>query len=99
MRHFKIALVVLVFVLIAAAAFRFGEPLWKEHVVRSTSDAKDIQGKIKIAVDSWIGYFPLCSLELRERMKREGWQLQCEDDKADYAKRMKRLAAGEIDFA
>src|SRR3989344_43888 len=72
---------------------------WDEQVVESTSDAKNLKGKITIAMDSWIGYFPLCSLEMRERMKKDGWSLRCEDDKADYPTRMEKLSQGKLDFA
>lgn len=64
-----------------------------------TSDAAAIQGKIRIALDNWIGYFPLRSPEMKSAMSRSGWLLAWEDDKADYRSRMERLEKGELDFA
>ena len=36
-----------------------------------------------IGVDNWIGYFPLCSGEMRKRMRTARDVTVCEDDKAD----------------
>ncbi|MHC1725223.1 MAG: phosphate ABC transporter substrate-binding/OmpA family protein [Syntrophobacteraceae bacterium] len=91
-------LLLLVGLLIIGAAY-FLKPYFEEREQRSTSDAREIKGNIRVAVDNWIGYFPLCSPELKKRMRQHGWNLVCEDDQADYAKRMKRLKDGEIDLA
>lgn len=74
-------------------------PLIQERQQRETSDARDIKGKITLALDSWIGYFPLRSAEMSRAMRRAGWSLVIEDDNADYPRRMKRLKSGEIDLA
>lgn len=66
---------------------------------QETSDAADLQGKIRIAADSWIGYFPLRSPEMKAALRQAGWLLAWEDDKADYPGRMERLQKGELDFA
>jgi outer membrane protein OmpA-like peptidoglycan-associated protein/ABC-type taurine transport system substrate-binding protein len=66
---------------------------------RLTSDAAKTRGKITVALDNWIGYFPIRSPEMAVHMRRLGWNLVCEDDKADYPGRMKRLANDEIDMA
>ncbi|WPD21244.1 MAG: phosphate ABC transporter substrate-binding/OmpA family protein [Candidatus Electrothrix scaldis] len=65
----------------------------------NTSDAVKIKGKIRLALDNWIGYFPLRSNEMRTLMRREGWNLVWTDDKADYRARMEQLHKGEIDLA
>ena len=52
-----------------------------------------------IGVDNWIGYFPLCSDEMRKRMRTAGYVLHCEDDKADYPKRLRTLKSNELQFA
>ena len=65
----------------------------------NTSDAVKIKGKIRLALDNWIGYFPLRSNEMRTMMRREGWNLVWTDDKADYRARMEQLRKGEIDLA
>jgi len=74
-------------------------PHFQERQQKVTSDATKTQGKIRIAVDNWIGYFPLRSPEMKNLMRRTGWILICEDDKANYAQRMERLNNGEIDLA
>lgn len=66
---------------------------------QTTSDAAQTQGKLRIALDSWIGYFPLRSPEMKTALHRAGWLLAWDDDKADYRSRMERLEKGEIDFA
>ncbi len=70
-----------------------------ERNQRTTSDAVHTKGQIKIAMDSWIGYFPLCSRDMIDEMHRAGWVLECVDDNADYQGRMAALEKGEYDFA
>ena len=65
----------------------------------NTSDAVKIKGKVRLALDSWIGYFPLRSNEMKTLMRREGWNLVWTDDKANYRARMEQLQKGEIDIA
>ncbi|MBU1567420.1 MAG: OmpA family protein [Proteobacteria bacterium] len=65
---------------------------------RVTSDAVHTKGTIRVAVDSWIGYFPLCSSEMKGEMHRVGWLLQCVDDKGDYQGRMAGLAEGKYEM-
>ncbi len=65
---------------------------------RTSSDAVHTKGRIRVAVDSWIGYFPLCSSEMKEEMHRAGWLLECVDDKADYQARMAALGKGEYEL-
>jgi outer membrane protein OmpA-like peptidoglycan-associated protein/DNA-binding transcriptional LysR family regulator len=74
-------------------------PRLQETQQRASSDARDTKGKVTVALDSWIGYFPLRSPEMIRSMRRAGWLLTIEDDNADYERRMKRLRQGEIDFA
>lgn len=74
-------------------------PYFKEKEQRQTSDSGKLQGKITLALDNWIGYFPLQSPEMKAAMRREGWQLVTENDEADYHRRMERLQKGEIDLA
>lgn len=66
---------------------------------RTTSDAVYTKGKVRVAVDNWIGYFPLCSAEMKGEMHRAGYLLECVDDNADYKGRMSALAGGEYEFA
>jgi hypothetical protein len=74
-------------------------PRLQERHQKITSDAARTKGKIQLALDNWIGYFPLRSPEMKAFMRASGWLLACEDDNADYHGRMKRLRDGEIDFA
>ncbi len=93
------ALAVLVLGLMVVIAIRFAQPYLQDAHQRQTSDARATKGKITIAMDNWVGYVPLCSTEMKKRLRKSGWMLQCQDDKANYALRMKRLREREIDFA
>jgi DNA-binding transcriptional LysR family regulator len=97
--HVKVFVALLVVGTVGILGYRFALPLLRDAEQRQTSDAAATRGRISIGVDNWIGYFPLCSPEMSRRMRGEGWALRCDDDGADYAARMKKLAAGEIDFA
>ncbi|MCI5221827.1 MAG: nitrate ABC transporter substrate-binding protein, partial [Candidatus Electrothrix sp. AR4] len=74
-------------------------PALDEKKQSSTSDAVKIKGKVRLALDNWIGYFPLRSNEMKGLMRRGGWNLVWTDDKADYRTRMEQLHKGEIDAA
>ena len=97
--HAKLAIALTAVGVFAIAAYKFGWPLVQERLDRESSDAKDIKAKLAIGTDNSIGYFPLCSGELRKRMRARGYLLQCDDDKADYPARMQRLKSGELQFA
>lgn len=75
------------------------QPRLQERKLRGTSDASATLGTIRLARDSWIGYFPLCSGRTRTLARQSGWNLVCEDDQADLGVRMARLASGEIEMA
>lgn len=64
-----------------------------------TSDAVKMKGTLKVGTDNFIGYYVLCEQQMRARMRAQGYNLVCEDDKADYAKRMEKLAKRELQFA
>ncbi|MCG6970697.1 MAG: nitrate ABC transporter substrate-binding protein, partial [Gammaproteobacteria bacterium] len=97
--HTKVALGMVVLGIVGISAYNLLLPLFEASQQKQTSDAKAIKGKITIGVDNWIGYFPLCSSEMRTRMRRSGYNLQCVDDNADYAKRMQQLREDELEFA
>lgn len=97
--HVKAFIVILVLGTLGILGYRFALPLLRDAEQRETSDAADTRGRISIGADNWIGYFPLCSPEMARRMRGEGYALKCEDDRADYAARMRKLADGELDFA
>ena len=98
--HVKIGASVLIVGLLAALGYKFS--VAHRRVLRTqidTTDARGTKGRIVIGVDNWVGYFPLCSDQLRKRMRVAGYVVRCEDDKADYAKRFNELKAGRLQFA
>jgi len=97
--HLRVFLVILLVGAVAILGYKFALPKIQDRWQRSTSDAAATQGKLRIGVDSWIGYFPLCSADMNRRVRAAGYSLRCEEDKGEYATRMKRLAEGELDFA
>ena len=94
--HAKVAIALTALGLAGIVGYKFAWPYVQEKIDRESSDARDIRAKVVIGVDNWIGYFPLCSGELRKRMRSRGYLVRCEDDKADYATRMKQLKSGEL---
>ena len=99
MKNLIIALLLLV-VIVAGAFFVKGYlPKWQDRTQKVTSDAKQTQGTIRIANDNFMGYFFIRSPEFKKAMRRAGWILDVEDDAANYAQRMQKLADEEIDFA
>ena len=74
-------------------------PLFEEYVVTSTSDAKNTKGTITIGVDNFIGYFPLCSPEMKRQLRQHGYLLECIDDEANYDTRLNSLSKGQLQFA
>lgn len=97
--HVKIGASLLVVGALAVAAYAFVWPMIESRMQIATTDARGTKGRIVIGVDNWIGYFPLCSDELRKRMRVAGYVVRCEDDKADYAKRFSALKSGALNFA
>jgi outer membrane protein OmpA-like peptidoglycan-associated protein/ABC-type taurine transport system substrate-binding protein len=93
------AVLLLVLALVLIVSVWFLMPYLLDWRQTDTSDASKLKTKIRIAVDNWIGYFPLCSPEMKSAMRQSGYLLVCEDDSADYPGRMKKLKSGEIDFA
>lgn len=93
------ALILLLLVIGGATGYKLVLPLLEEGRQKTTSDATRIKGRITIALDNWVGYFPLRSSRLAALMRQEGYHLTVEDDQADYATRLQRLRDGNIDFA
>lgn len=99
MNNLKTVAILLVVGLLGIVAYKFALPHLISSKQKSTSDARATKGSISIAVDSWIGYYPLCSKNMKRKMRNAGYLLKCLDDKADYPSRIKKLEKGEIDFA
>jgi len=74
-------------------------PLFEDRKQKSTSDAGGVKSTITIDMDSWVGYYPLCSQEMKRRLKAKGYGLKCNDDNADYPGRMERLQKQQTFFA
>lgn len=97
--HTKIAIVLVIWGIAGIIAYKYLAPYFESEKQQNTSDAVGTKGNIVIGVDNWIGYFPLCSPEMRKRMRQSGYVLECKDDKADYPQRMKLLKKGKLNFA
>jgi outer membrane protein OmpA-like peptidoglycan-associated protein len=93
------ALALLVIGLLGILGLYYAWPRIMDREQRQTSNAKDTQGSISIALDNWTGYFILRSPEMKQQLRRQGWLLKVEDDNSDLPGRMKKLAEGQIDFA
>lgn len=78
---------------------KYAIPYFQGQHQKDTSDAKGTKGTINIGMDSWIGYFPLCSKDFKRRMRNTGYLIKCQDDKADYGARFKALEKGDLQFA
>ena len=97
--HTKVAAGLVAVGALAAVAYTYVWPRLEAQLQIETSDARGTKGRIEIGVDNWVGYYPLCSSEMRKRMRVAGYVLHCEDDKADYASRFEALRAGKLQFA
>lgn len=73
-------------------------PRWRNKLQQKTSDAKDLKGKIIIAVDDWIGYAPLVSNRMKKYMRAEGYVLECVNDGGDYKARFENIRDDKYDF-
>ena len=99
MNHARAAILLFVIGVLAIGGYYLFKEKHLENAFRTSSDAAGAKDRIRIAVDSWVGYYPLCSAELKKRLRELGYALECVDDGADYQTRMKNLQQGTIDFA
>ena len=83
----------------AMLGYKMLKPKWDEHNQLVGSDASKIKGKIKIGVDDWIGYYILCSKQMKTMTRNSGYLLECVNDNANMDERMEKLANGEYQFA
>lgn len=98
MSHGKVALIIVVVGLVGIFGYRGAVPFINDAEQLESSDARGTKGTITIAVDGWVGYFPLCSPEMKKRLRPQGYALNCVDDSADYQARFKGLKKGQYDF-
>ena len=99
MKNLFVALILLAVLVGGAFLVKGLLPKWQDRTQKVTSDAKTTKGTIRIANDNFMGYFFIRSPELKKAMRRAGWILDIEDDGANYAQRMLKLANEEIEFA
>ena len=98
----KTPILVVLFLLVSLPGLYFAKkliPVLKSKQQQETSDAKDLKGKITLAIDDWIGYFPISSSRMKKAMRSEGYLLDISNDGGDYPARVKKLRDGELDFA
>ena len=93
------AAVILALIMVVSLAIYFLLSFIQDKDQKDTSDAVNTKGKVTLALDNWIGYFPFRSPLFKKRLRQKGWTIAVEDDQADYGTRMKRLNDGEIEFA
>lgn len=98
-KHAKLALVFFALGVVLTGIWRFVEPMLTDIEQASTSDASDKKGTVVIGVDGWVGYFPLCSPQMKKRLYQSGYGLKCVDDAADYNERLKKLKKDDYQFA
>ncbi len=96
--HGKIAFILVAVGVLGMAGWRIAEPYLKASTQAEITDASALKATISVAVDGWVGYFPLCSPEIKKRLRRDGYGLQCVDDSADYKSRFRKLDKNEYDF-
>lgn len=97
--HAKVAIGLVVLGVIAICVYRLALPWLDTQSQKSTTDSANIKATLRIGVDGWVGYFPLCSPEFKKRLRRSGYLLECIDDNADYKTRFNQLKSGKLDFA
>ena len=98
MNHLKGGLFLFVVGALLMVGWRFAAPFFEEREQRLTSDAVRTKGTVTIAVDDWIGHFPLCSSEMKKRMRGDGYLLKCANDQTDFTQRLQGIEEGDIDF-
>jgi hypothetical protein len=97
--HAIIGVVLLVLGALGIVGYWYARPFVEDLRQRATSDAGATKGTIRVGMDSWVGYVPLCSAEMRSELRAGGFLLKCIDDSANYPQRFAQLRAGELDLA
>ncbi|MEM7251636.1 MAG: phosphate ABC transporter substrate-binding/OmpA family protein [Pseudomonadota bacterium] len=97
--HLKVALSALALGAVLLLGAKLALPYVRDLLQLQSSDAKGTIGEFSVAIDNWVGYFPLCSPEMKQRLRSAGYRLACENDGADIDGRMRKLRDGELDFA
>jgi outer membrane protein OmpA-like peptidoglycan-associated protein/ABC-type nitrate/sulfonate/bicarbonate transport system substrate-binding protein len=85
--------------LVGIGGWKFVRPHVTKFFQKRISDAKATKGRINIAVDDWVGYFPARSKRLKKEMLEKAYLVDCQNDNADYPARMKHIADGAVNMA
>ncbi|HDZ9458688.1 TPA: OmpA family protein [Vibrio cholerae] len=93
-----IAAVVLILGVVGLFLFKSFSDDRSEAQTVATSDAQSIHDTVRIGVDSWVGYYPLCSKNFKANLRNDGIRSVCEDNPS-LEERFEQLRKGEIDFA
>ena len=94
-----IAIIAAVVGIIALAFMKYFDVQSQSAHTVNTSDAQHIKATVKIGVDNWAGYYPLCSKHFRSSMRNAGLLSDCDNDNADLDARFTKLRKGELQFA
>lgn len=86
-------------VAVAAIGGMIAYKMMDDAAIVASSDSANVNYTIRIGVDNWAGYYPLCSAETRKRALDKGVLVECKDDGANFAQRMKNLRTGELQMA
>lgn len=97
--HLKAVILLLAAGLVVIFGVRLLLPMLQDSTQRQTSDASATKGTLRIGMDNWVGYFPLCSPPMQRRIHEAGYLLKCDNDDADYPRRFRRLRDGDLQFA
>jgi outer membrane protein OmpA-like peptidoglycan-associated protein/ABC-type nitrate/sulfonate/bicarbonate transport system substrate-binding protein len=98
-KHVKIVVLMLVLGVIGLGAAKYLLPVWQDYSQKSSSDARATKGTIMLAMDNWVGYQPLCSQQMKTRLRQAGYILECVNDDANYPERMEKLRKGGYQMA
>ncbi|MFN0058183.1 MAG: OmpA family protein [Planctomycetota bacterium] len=101
-RWLLVGLTWLVLLGLGAALYRFVlAPRSERQLLDETSSARRTDGgrELKLALDAFSGYCLFRSDALRTALELRGIGLECVDDGADYALRLRRLDSGELPVA
>ena len=85
---------------VLGVAYRFlVHPYLQDKLKGATGSASQYKDEIVLAADSFSGYAVLRSEAMRQELKTRQIRLSVQDDKADYAARLKALQDGKIQLA
>jgi outer membrane protein OmpA-like peptidoglycan-associated protein/ABC-type taurine transport system substrate-binding protein len=99
MNKLKLAMGLVVISAMASVPLYFMKENQKTELVKSSSDAERYDHHLKVNTDSWKGYKVICGNVIKNMLRQKRIRLECVDDKANYADRMKAIKNGDSQFA